>query len=83
MTAGRVGHYDWLNRSLFEAIPARAKRILDVGCNTGLLGEALKQADPSRHVVGIEQDADAGEVAAGRLDDVHVIDVENEDLSGF
>lgn len=77
----KVGNYDWFNRHLFEAIPAHAERILDVGCNTGLLGEALKNQRSSRYVAGVELDPAAVKVAGGRLDAVHLANVEQDDLT--
>jgi 16S rRNA G1207 methylase RsmC len=47
-------YYAMCNPALLRAIPATARRILDVGCGEGSLGRALKQMDPSRQVLGIE-----------------------------
>jgi 2-polyprenyl-3-methyl-5-hydroxy-6-metoxy-1,4-benzoquinol methylase len=57
-------------------VPSRAKRILDVGCARGRLGHELKLQDPTRYVVGVEQDPDAAKAAGERLDDVFVLDVQ-------
>ncbi len=54
---------------------ADGSRVLDVGCHTGILGGALiarKQA----HVVGIDTDAAALEVARTRLTDAQLVDIE-------
>ncbi len=60
-------------------VPVAARRILDIGCGAGRLGQALK-ARQSAEVVGIELDESAAAVARLRLDDVIVGDVERLDL---
>jgi len=56
-------------------VPATARRVLDIGCGAGRLGEALK-ARQQAEVVGIELDEAAAAVARLRLDDVIVGDIE-------
>ena len=77
----KTGNYDWFNRHLFAVIPPAAKRILDVGCDTGLMGQALKQQDPERHVAGIELDPVSAKLAKTRMDQVIVANVEHDDIS--
>jgi SAM-dependent methyltransferase len=67
---------DGFNPSLCDAVPVSARRVLDVGCAAGRLGAELKQRVEGRYVAGIEIDAEAARVAATRLDDVFVVDVE-------
>ena len=69
-----------------RAVPSTAKRILDVGCGTGSLGEALK-SEAKREVIGITfSDAEA-KLAAGVLDHVLVSDLDcfipNPELGKF
>jgi trans-aconitate methyltransferase len=51
-------------------VPVDAKVIVDVGCGTGMLGQALKAGDPTRVVYGIEPFASAAQQAKAVLDDV-------------
>ena len=69
-------YHDGFNEALFRAVPTTAKRILEIGCARGRLGHELKQADPQRYVVGVEDDPESAAVAAGRLDEVHTADVQ-------
>jgi len=48
-------------------VQAKGRRILDVGCGEGELGQALKDAG-ARHVAGIERAADPSTRARTRLD---------------
>ena len=59
---------------IFRALPS-GSRVLDVGCDTGRLGEALRKLKGCR-VDGIEPDASAAEQARERLDRVLVRNVE-------
>lgn len=68
-------YYDWPRLDLLEMVPLGARRVLDIGCGAGKLGELLK-ARQKVEVVGIELDADAAEIASSRLDRVVVGDVE-------
>ncbi|MBI3687203.1 MAG: methyltransferase domain-containing protein [Actinobacteria bacterium] len=70
-------YFDGVNEHLLRAVPAAATRILEIGCARGRLGAELKRADPHRYVVGVEHDPEAAAVAAGRLDEVHVADVQS------
>jgi len=56
-------------RSMVRFVPNSAKRLLDVGCNTGAFGEALK-AQMDIEVWGIEPDAGAARDAARFIDKV-------------
>lgn len=72
--------YGSVNEAVLAALPRHARRILDVGCGTGVLGAKLKELDASRFVAGItHSEAEAFE-ARNVLDQVLV---ENLETSRF
>jgi SAM-dependent methyltransferase len=71
---------DHLNADLLDRIPLGAAIVLDVGCSTGALGAAYRRLNPRARLLGIEADPAAAEVAARRLDEVAVVDVEDDPL---
>lgn len=72
-------YYTMCNPAPLRAIPATARRILDVGCGEGSLGHALKQLDLGRQVLGIECQPAVAARAAQHLDEVFTLDVEAAD----
>jgi len=75
-------YFHWSRPDLLELVPKSAKRVLDVGCAAGLLGESIKQRQQCE-VVGIEVDPKAAAAARKRLDHVIEEDVERSDLSSL
>jgi SAM-dependent methyltransferase len=71
---------DLANNDLLERIPLSASVVLDVGCHTGALGAAFRKLNPRARLLGIEQDPAAAALAAQRLDQVAVVDVEQEPM---
>jgi SAM-dependent methyltransferase len=71
---------DAANPDLLDKVPLDARHILDVGCGTGALGAMLKRRNPALRVYGIEQDPEVAAVAAQRIDEVAVVDVEADPL---
>ena len=67
---------DAFNHDLLSRIPLAARAILDVGCGTGALLAAHRPRNPAARLLGIEQDPEQADIAAGRLDDVACADVE-------
>jgi SAM-dependent methyltransferase len=75
--AAKTGGYESSRPDVRAFVPQGARRILDLGCSSGALGDALKQARPDRYVVGIEFDADYAREAEERLDRVFTMDLDD------
>jgi len=45
--------YGSVNPGILSRVPSGSRRILDIGCGTGVLGRALKTRHPERYVAGI------------------------------
>ena len=73
-------YVDAVNQDLLDRIPLIAKVVLDVGCGTGALGAAYRRLNPRARVLGIEMDPGAAAIAAQRLDEVAIGDVEDDPL---
>jgi SAM-dependent methyltransferase len=71
---------DQLNQDLLDRIPLSAAVVLDVGCHTGALGMAYRRLNPRARLLGIEQDPRSAELAAQRLDQVVVADLEQDPM---
>lgn len=63
-----------VHRKIIQYV-GRDKKVLDVGCGSGYLGEAFKEN--GCYVVGIESDCDRAKIAQGILDTLIINDVEN------
>lgn len=72
-------YFSFQRLDLLPYIPSHAKKILDVGCANGVLGENIRKRQPCK-VYGIEIDKNAAEEARNRLDKVFMIDIEKEEL---
>lgn len=64
------------NPDLLDRIPVGSSSVLDVGCSTGILGAMFKRINPRARVLGIDIDPIAAEIAATRLDEMAIVDVE-------
>jgi 2-polyprenyl-3-methyl-5-hydroxy-6-metoxy-1,4-benzoquinol methylase len=54
----------------------RARRVLELGCATGVASRRLKEALAAEHYVALERDPKAAAAARAHLDEVHVADIE-------
>jgi len=67
--------YNGPRNDLLDLVPLECKKILDIGCNEGALGASLKMRQAA-WVAGAEIDPIAAGIAAERLDDIFVGDLE-------
>jgi SAM-dependent methyltransferase len=74
-----LSYFEFARPELVALVPLTARRILDVGCGAGRLGEAIK-ARQAAEVVGIEYVEAAGLSARRRLDQVLIGDIEKLEL---
>ncbi len=77
--AGDLSYFQFARPELLALIPQSARRVLDIGCGAGRLGEALKARQPAE-VVGIEVVEEAAQAARRRLDQVFAGDIETIEL---
>jgi SAM-dependent methyltransferase len=73
--------YGALNRAIFEAVPKDARRVLDLGCGDGALGQALKQSGVNE-VIGVTYSLAESE-RAKHLDRVVLADLNDFDPTGL
>lgn len=66
----RPDYPDTPRMPLLKFVPPTAERILDIGCAKGAFGATIKSQRPNVEVWGVEPDAEAATIAAGRLDRV-------------
>lgn len=68
------------SHALLVELVGRDRQVLDIGCSTGYLGEAL--AARGCVVDGVEKDPEAAELARARMNEVLVVDLDRDDLLG-
>jgi methionine biosynthesis protein MetW len=72
----KVEGYEGSRPDIRALVPPQSRRILDLGCSSGALGQALKQVRADTYVVGVEFDAGYAEEAQSRLDRVLTMDLD-------
>ena len=72
--------YTAINQLVFQQIPQQAKRILDIGCGSGNLSQAIKQK-LNCEVVGITYSEDEANLASQFLNNVIIVDINELDTS--
>jgi SAM-dependent methyltransferase len=77
-----AGHYlDYVNEPMYRCIEGAPRRVLELGCATGMFGKVLKECNPGTHVTGIEAGRGAAAIAATRLDRVICARIEDVDYA--
>ncbi len=74
-------YYDGLNLKLLAAIPSGARRVLELGCANGRLGQRFKELHPGMYWCGVDLAAEALKSAGVHLDQVVQLDVDRADFS--
>lgn len=69
--------YTTKRNDIISVLPANLKKILDVGCSTGTLGEEIKKIIPGCKIWGIEFDKAMGNEALLKLDKVFIDNAES------
>jgi 2-polyprenyl-3-methyl-5-hydroxy-6-metoxy-1,4-benzoquinol methylase len=72
----RTTGYETPRPDVMAHVPPSAKRILEVGCSSGALGEAIKRRQAAT-ILGVEIDPDYGRDARDRLDRVVIAEAES------
>ena len=76
----RFGDYFAFRREdILPFVPHGLRKVLDVGCAKGLMGEMIKRERGCR-VFGAEINRKAARIAMDRLDEVFCVDIEKSDL---
>jgi 2-polyprenyl-3-methyl-5-hydroxy-6-metoxy-1,4-benzoquinol methylase len=72
--------YIGVRRDILEHIPFSAKRLLDVGCSVGALGEVVARRNSGAQIYGIELDPEMAEIAREKLDKVYIENMDHFSL---
>jgi GT2 family glycosyltransferase/tetratricopeptide (TPR) repeat protein/2-polyprenyl-3-methyl-5-hydroxy-6-metoxy-1,4-benzoquinol methylase len=71
-----TSYFEFSRPDVLALVPQSARRVLDIGCGAGRLGESIKARQPA-HVAGVEMSPDAAERAGQRLDRVDIGTIED------
>jgi len=63
-------------KDILKLVPKTAKKVLDVGCSTGAVGETIRQKIGDVEISGIEISERMAQIARGKLDKVVIEDIE-------
>ena len=69
VTNGHI-YQDHFNPALLEVLAHAPRTLLDIGCASGLLGQAVKSGNPQCRTIGIEPNEANASLAARKLDQV-------------
>jgi SAM-dependent methyltransferase len=76
MNANPSDYYEYVNSELLRQLPGDARLVVEIGCGAAALAREYRRVNPGCRYVGIERVPEAAAVAAGRLSEVIVADVE-------
>ena len=81
----QASYHDNPRPEIVERIGVEPKCLLEVGCGSGATGKLVKERYPGCRVIGVESNAQAAEVARGRIDEVYASTFEalDVDAAGF
>jgi len=74
-------YYEGLNLKLLAAVPADARRVLELGCANGRLGRRFKEEHPGVQWWGVERSVEAAAIAGRHLDRVFNLDLDRLELA--
>jgi len=74
-------YYDGLNLKLLAAIPREARRVLELGCANGRLGQRFKELHPGVTWWGVDIAQEAVSAASAHLDRVFKLNLDTDDLA--
>jgi 2-polyprenyl-3-methyl-5-hydroxy-6-metoxy-1,4-benzoquinol methylase len=75
--------YTTSRNDIVNLIPGNVKKVLDVGCSIGILGQNIKQKYKDVEVIGIEINQQMAEAAKDKLNDVIIGDIEEINLEAY
>jgi len=67
---------------ILKLIPNKVKKILDVGCSTGILGEQIRNRNAAE-VIGIEINREVAQIAQKKIDKVITENIEKIKLNNY
>jgi O-antigen biosynthesis protein len=73
-------YHTYLNPNLLNLFAHAPRKLLDIGCATGVLCSVMKERNPSTYTIGIEPNKQAAEMARSKLDRVFTGTFEEIDL---
>lgn len=76
-------YYNGLNQKLLAAIPAESRRVLELGCANGRLGQRFKELHPFVRWHGVDLSADAVAAAGQHLDRATQMNLDEPDLQAL
>jgi len=73
----RRDYFGVLRSEIAPLLPAGARRILDLGCGTGITSAWLKTIYPTAYTIGVEGNAEVADVLCKNVDEPHILDLNN------